>query len=156
MSLSRLKRLLRLPRTERRLLFSALSWLPLTGLCLRVVGLRRTFGWMRRRASVRSAVEGDGPTQDQVRATARMVARACRAMPYRVGCLRSALVLWWLLARRGVACRLLIGVGKPETGFEAHAWVEWGDMVLNDDDGVRERFVPVAWQMADGARYAEK
>ena len=120
---------------------------------MRLLGLRRTHGWMRRRVGVQADPDGDSHAIVDVRATARMVALAVRAMPYRVTCLRASLVLWWLLARRGVPSRLVIGVCKPETGFEAHAWVEWGGLVLNDHDRVRERFVPVDWQAADQGGY---
>jgi hypothetical protein len=45
-----------------------------------------------------------------------------------------------LLRRRGIAGDLRIGVRKEAGRFEAHAWVELGGRVLNDNEDVGERF----------------
>ena len=39
-------------------------------------------------------------------------------------CLECALVLQYLLRRRGVGTRLQIGVRKQEDALEAHAWLD--------------------------------
>jgi hypothetical protein len=51
------------------------------------------------------------------------VAVASRFVP-KATCLVQALAGQALLARRGHAARLHIGVSKPEGRFEAHAWLE--------------------------------
>ena len=42
----------------------------------------------------------------------------------RSGCLRRALVLAWLLGRRGFRARVWIGVARDEETLLAHAWIE--------------------------------
>jgi hypothetical protein len=68
------------------------------------------------------------------------VEAAARRVPGRVSCLHKSLTLWWLLRRRGVGAELRVGVRKPGSRLEAHAWVERDGMVLNDDPDVRQRF----------------
>jgi hypothetical protein len=61
-------------------------------------------------------------------------------------CLQRSVVLWWFLARRGLASDLRIGVRRrPDApsasrSMDFHAWVELDGVVLNDGPDVRERF----------------
>jgi hypothetical protein len=52
-----------------------------------------------------------------------VVGRALRHLPFDSRCLMRSLVLTSLLARRGIASELVIAV-HPESGLQAHAWVE--------------------------------
>jgi hypothetical protein len=54
---------------------------------------------------------------------ARIVRRTLGVLPADSRCLVRSLVLSGLLARRGIAAALVIGV-RTEPDFEAHAWVE--------------------------------
>jgi hypothetical protein len=51
------------------------------------------------------------------------VRRTLDPLPWDSRCLMRSLVLLRMLARRGVVCRLVIGVRPGET-LEAHAWIE--------------------------------
>jgi hypothetical protein len=53
----------------------------------------------------------------------RAVTRTLRVLPADSRCLMQSLVLTGLLARRGIASSLVIGV-RPAEEFGAHAWVE--------------------------------
>lgn len=81
-----------------------------------------------------SASPGAGE-REEARRLGWTVVRALRFLPGDTRCLRRSLVLTRLLARRGIACRLVIGArSQPE--FLAHAWVECGgDPVLSPLDG---------------------
>lgn len=59
----------------------------------------------------------------------RIVAKTLRILPTDTRCLVRSLVLVCLLARRGIASRLVIGV-LPESKFAAHAWVEYAGYPL--------------------------
>ena len=50
-------------------------------------------------------------------------------LPFDSRCLMRSLVLLRMLARRGVSCRLVIGV-RPGNVFEAHAWIEHAGLPL--------------------------
>ncbi len=87
--------------------------------------------------------EPDADARREAWECAHAVSRAARWVP-RASCLTQALVLQRLLARRGYASSLFLGVdraGKPSQtprprakGFEAHAWVEWRGRVLIGGD----------------------
>ena len=49
-------------------------------------------------------------------------------------CLERALVLRAMLVRRGHQATLRIGVRRPGTGLEAHAWVEWDGVAVVDGE----------------------
>jgi hypothetical protein len=79
--------------------------------------------------------------REEARSLGWVVVRALRFLPGDTRCLRRSLVLLQLLARRGIAARLVIGV-RTRPGFLAHAWVECGgDPVLSPLDGSFGRLV---------------
>lgn len=94
--------------------------------------------WLLRRhdlPSVVAALRGAEPlTTDHRRQAlgARLghgIERALRYVPFDARCLVRSLVLLGLLARRGTASTLVIGV-EVEPAFSAHAWVESGGCAL--------------------------
>jgi hypothetical protein len=65
----------------------------------------------------------------------RAAARVLRLLPGDTRCLVRSLVLTQLLARRGIATKLVIGT-RTGPDFLAHAWVEYeGEPVLSPGDG---------------------
>jgi hypothetical protein len=69
------------------------------------------------------------------------VVRTLRLLPTDSRCLMRSLVLTRLLARRGIAGTLVIGVRTGER-FEAHAWVEHsGTPLLDPGDATFRRLV---------------
>lgn len=134
----RLSTLRELSAAQWRLLLAALGLLPLIGLGLRVVGLRRVQVALAR-TRPGSAVDRalDAP---QVDAIARLVAAAARHGPYKARCLSRSLALQWLLRRRGMETDLRVGVRKVAGRLEAHAWLERDDVPLVDLADVRERY----------------
>lgn len=69
-----------------------------------------------------------------------LVCCAARYTPRPATCLIRAMVLWFLLARRGVACDIILGVQKTPHAFEAHAWVEWQGRPLLETADVRRQY----------------
>jgi hypothetical protein len=65
----------------------------------------------------------------------RAVARVLALLPGDTRCLVRSLVLTQLLAKRGIATKLVIGA-RTGPDFLAHAWVEYeGEPVLSPGDG---------------------
>jgi hypothetical protein len=127
----------RLSPAERRLTLAAAGLLPVCALALRLAGLRRAYGWLAGRLPTAPAAHP--PTEPE--RVARAVDRAAGHLPRHASCLVRSLVLWYLLARRGQASELVIGVRRPGRALEAHAWVEVDGRPVNDHPDVRERFV---------------
>jgi hypothetical protein len=65
---------------------------------------------------------------------ARVTSRCLAPLPSDSRCLAQSLVLMALMARRGVASALVIGV-RPGSDFGAHAWVEREGMPLLPSGG---------------------
>ncbi len=72
----------------------------------------------------------------------RAVRRAKRLWPTEVVCLQTALVLHEVLAHRGIATAVRLGVRMSEGDVAAHAWLEVGGWVLDDTPG-HEAFSPL-------------
>ncbi|WP_349043204.1 lasso peptide biosynthesis B2 protein [Agrobacterium sp. SORGH_AS 787] len=57
-------------------------------------------------------------------------------------CLAYSYSLAWMARRQGIPASLVIGVRtKP---FLSHAWVEYGDRVINDDEKLRAKLSTIA------------
>ena len=88
-----------------------------------------------RRSDFQSAVVAlrspDSPVSDGADAErlSRAVSRTLRLLPTDSRCLMQSLVLTDVLARRGIASSLVIGV-TPGPEFAAHAWIEAGGRPL--------------------------
>jgi Transglutaminase-like superfamily len=113
---NRLRKLARLQRAERDLLCRALFAVLVARLALWVLPFKQ----LRSRLDHRLRPIPSEPVERLVWA----VRNAARLIPFAT-CLTQSLALYRLLARAGYPSRIQIGVAKdPETGFQAHAWVE--------------------------------
>jgi hypothetical protein len=129
--IARLARFKALHPHERRFLVSAAARLGLVCLALRPIGLRRLQAWVSRGES------GDRSLPlGEVQALGRLVNIAARHVPWHPSCLARSLVLGWLLQRRGVGSQLRIGVRRVDGCLEAHAWVEYAGLPVNDREDI--------------------
>ena len=112
-----------LPSSDRWVLCQALVLLPVSGLILRMIGLRRTYELAQKAAGVVRDQEG---ADLYVRANriATLIQKAADEGPYHAACLETAVVSGWILARQGIDQQLRIGVRKRRGVVEAHAWLE--------------------------------
>lgn len=95
---------------------------------------RATNAAMRRTAATKEELDATGLETWHV---ARSVWRAKTLLPMHSTCLQTALATQMLFARKGVSSALRVGVASTET--DAHAWVEVGDFIL-DDQRIAHRF----------------
>lgn len=65
-------------------------------------------------------------------------------LPLAPTCLRRSVTLLRELIRVGLAANLHIGVKTVADTVEAHAWVQAGDVVVNDDSAVTKSYVELA------------
>jgi hypothetical protein len=78
---------------------------------------------LRAPRSERNAPLVAGQTLLERRRLARVVIRTLGPLPADTRCLMRSLVLTRMLARRGIACQLVIAV-RPGERFAAHSWLE--------------------------------
>jgi hypothetical protein len=134
----------RLSWSERGFFFLSLLLLPITGVALRILGLRRTqLILLSLTPNPGFPGEVNEPTRnEEALGLARLVKAAATHGPYRANCLKQSLVLWWLLRLRRIESDFRLGVTKSATGMRAHAWVERQGRPLNDREDVAVRFAP--------------
>jgi hypothetical protein len=139
---NRWKRFWNLPRYEKGLLLRASALLPLTNVCLRLAGFRRSKQWLENLGVPGGTAVALSPA-DQLAAAERVARIVSVAERWGLGspsCLERSLVLWRLLRRQGVSAQLHIGARKNNQALEAHAWVECEGIVLNDSDEVHRHY----------------
>jgi hypothetical protein len=95
---------------------------------LKVRRLAGTLAWIRH--SLEAIPADDAADLESVKAIEYAVAMAGAFYPGRAKCLEQSLALYCLLRQRGVAARYCQGV-QPYP-FEAHAWIEYRGLVIND------------------------
>jgi len=87
-----------------------------------------------------------GATVDATRAkeVATAVDAGLAVVPLAPTCLRRSVVLQRELDRLDLASSLHIGLRRGAAGPEAHAWVQVGDAVVNDDPAVTSTYAQLA------------
>jgi hypothetical protein len=135
---------LRLTTADRWTLVQAGFLLPITAVAFRFLGFRRWQATLQRWAGAHPCWACHADTDCAARACriAWLVEVAARFVIGRDSCLAQSLVLCWLLRRRGLEGKLHIGVRKNGDRLQAHAWVVYRHVVLNDGVDVSDPFVP--------------
>lgn len=113
----------RLAPGERVILAEAWGLFLLVGLGLRILSFSRLLALCQPAARSRPRDSTPRLPASLPRLT-WLVEVAGRYAPGKGSCLEQALVVAWLLGRRGVATRLRIGVARRDGRLQAHAWVE--------------------------------
>jgi hypothetical protein len=138
----------RLSGPSRGVALEATAGLAATWLGLRLAGFRRWKGVLVRLSPPRAGRAGQDASWEKsdpiaiARGIARIQEAVSRHLIFHANCLERSLVLWWLLRRRGIPAELRIGARKLAGRFEAHAWVELGNVVLNDSGEEHRHFAP--------------
>ena len=120
--------------TVRWLLVPLLFLLPLTAFSIRLFGFNRIYGFAGRLAGVASKW-GHLPAEPLRRAQqiSQTVIEANRRLSfYQATCLVESLLLWALLRGCGISARFCLGVRTITGPLDAHAWVDYRNVVLND------------------------
>jgi hypothetical protein len=78
-------------------------------------------------------MSGHSAGQEAAREVVAAVDAGLGVLPVAATCLRRSVTLLRELDRRRMGGALHIGVRPGPAGIEAHAWVQAGDDVLNDD-----------------------
>lgn len=152
-----------LSRSERHTLLIAMVWLPLFWFGLRVLGLHRFQTLLLRNSFPLKAGQMQGSPErsrrayherlnlklsrvkletDEIIALANLVNIAARQPFIPVTCLTRSLLLSWMLQQRGIAGQLRIGVRLVQGKLDAHAWVEYQGIPINDQVDVADQFAP--------------
>jgi Transglutaminase-like superfamily len=123
---------------RRALVAEALILLLVARLLIRFVPLRLWRSSLGRRHSTEPATVG--VAWPSVRSVTRAINRAADRSPIAMVCLPRAMATQWMLGRRGVTARFVVGVA-PSAGAGSihalHAWVEINGRVIVGNHGER-------------------
>ena len=105
--------------------------------------------WTLKRHGVRpllARADSTATTRDADRAieVAATVDAALGLLPIAPTCLRRSMTLMRELSRLGLAAALHIGVRTGVQDIEAHAWVQVGDVVVNDEPALISTYTELA------------
>ena len=139
LTLKQIRRFSELKRPARGLFLQAFVFLPLISISVQWFGFCKTKALLQHLLSV---LYGSQNPDAQARAalTAQMVRAAGHSGIGQPNCLKVSLLLWWLLARQGIASDLRVGVRKDGEKFEAHAWVECAGAALNEPETSHQHY----------------
>jgi hypothetical protein len=113
--------------------------LPAIALSLRIRGFRATQEGLQS-FPISRKLKKDGDEGARAQLASRMVNAAARHGWKRATCLEKSLALWWLLLREGIPSSVRIGARKASGRFEAHAWVEWEGVALNEPSDAHRHY----------------
>ena len=144
-TLNRVNRLRQLPRSDLRVLLCALVLVPLTSGMLEILGFRRVYAVLERllRSRRPSMIRDAESHHLRARTMRHLVQRAAAHSPVTACCLPVSIVVWAMLRFEGLPAVLHLGVRSSNQGFKAHAWVESGSVVLDDEPGIWRSFPPL-------------
>lgn len=121
--------------------------LPVISLSLKIRGFRATQESLRRFLAHPLQLLRENPARlladaERTRLTVRMVNAAVHHAWRSSTCLEKSLALWWLLGRQGIASELRVGTRKVQDKFEAHAWVEYQGIAVNEPEQLHQHYAP--------------
>jgi hypothetical protein len=134
-----------LPAHERKIAREAARRLTLTWLGLRTLGFKRIRENAERFPRSTRAITDTSDANPQLiasRMIARLIGSASRHLFFTPNCLVQSLALLEMLRLRGIPAELRVGARHESGAFEAHAWVEFAGIVLNDVPGEHHHFTP--------------
>lgn len=118
--------------------------LPLMRLSLRLLGYRRSrtgLLWFSPTPSLHS--QHSEMALQRARRLAQYVNTASRRGFIRPTCLERSLLLWWWLRWMGIPTQICSGVRKYNSSVDAHAWLEYGGVVVNDRSDIAGQYMPL-------------
>jgi hypothetical protein len=133
-------RILALEAHDWRVLAEGVWWLVALRAALWVVPVRRLAPWCGRVHATTGA--GARARHVDVERLVRLLEAVARRIPG-TACLPRSLALTRMLAVRGIASDLRMGVRAEHGRLTAHAWVERLGQPINDAPGVRNEFDPL-------------
>jgi hypothetical protein len=133
----KLRKAFQISASEWLLVIQAMGWFAVVEFGLRVLKLKTLLALLQN--DRRTEREGCERTPTSPERVGYCVEVASRLHPLRPTCLKKALVLFALLARRGVKARVVVGTAKSDGKLDAHAWIEHeGRVILGGP--ARERY----------------
>jgi hypothetical protein len=145
-----LQRYRKLAPDARRMFQRAVFLLPRIAISLRIRGFGKTRDALQQKLRLsRQPQRSDERASEAVQLTCCMVSAAAHHGAIQPTCLGESLALWFLLKEQGIDSALRIGVRKEARKFEAHAWVEYAGVALNQREERHHHYSAFEAPLAD-------
>jgi len=132
---ARISKFLDLTRGNWAVFFSSILLLPSVSISLSTLGYKRTKALLMRFTYVDAPHPRTKVSDfEKAKTIAQLVGIVARYNLFNTSCLRRSLVTWYLLERRSITSRLVIGVNKHDGEFCAHAWLTVNGITLAEND----------------------
>ena len=139
--MERVHKFFQLPPNERLILAQALGLFILVELALRILSFQYLLN-LSKKIVPRRKDDSALTLVPSIMRLSWLVEVAGRYAPVKATCLKRALVLSWLLGRRGTKTELRMGVARYDGKLTAHAWLQCdGHVVFGHHE--RERYEPL-------------
>lgn len=137
-----LNKLKLLSQKERNLFLKSVLLLPVIHVALLLLGYHRLRGVMDNLIPLKPIDKPFSETEILQRGQkiTRMVSFAAQHGFNEASCLRRSLLVWGYLLREGIQSDICFGVRMSNRKLEAHAWIEYNRVIVNDSVDVHERF----------------
>ena len=145
----RLRRFSGLPRPAKLLFVKVCLLQPWITLSLRLRGFKATRRMLQGLCGAVIPAPVEAESDIQTKLVSRMVLAAAKHSLFPSTCLERSLMIWWLLALRGITAQLRIGVKKSADKFEAHAWVERDGMAVGDPNETHLHYAAFAKEFSE-------
>jgi hypothetical protein len=123
-----------LPADEQRLLLALMAALPGIALLVRTRGVTGTVRLLERSSRGSGQRPADATDTHAAQRLAELASIAGRRGVLTATCLPQALLIEWILRRRGLSPELRVGVRKQADALDAHAWVELHGVALGQTE----------------------
>ncbi len=133
------RQFLRLSSKQKRFVSRTVFILPITYVGLELLGYQRLFSMIRHF----TRVDRVAPRPEKLSAYPPLFNAVARRCPLPMKCLGRSVTLSWLLRLEGIDATVQIGVRKHQHDLDAHAWVQCGDLIINDAEDVAERYIRI-------------
>lgn len=139
--MERIHKFFQLPPNERFILAQAWGLFLLVDLALRILSFQYLLN-LSKKIVPRRKDDSALALVPSVMRLSWLVEVAGRYAPVKATCLKRALVLSWLLGRRGTQTELRMGVARHDGSLKAHAWLNLdGQVILGHHEG--EHYEPL-------------
>lgn len=136
------RRFAQLTGSDRSIVLRTAFLLVATWLALRVAGFRRWHNFLNGVSPHSAGIASPEAALAQALHVTRLSSSCAHHFFLWTNCLERAMVLQFLLRRRGLPAELRFGARKQAARLEAHAWVACFGVPLNEDQGEHRHFLP--------------
>jgi hypothetical protein len=140
--LNKLAKLEQLSLRDRKYFISSVILLPIINLALNTLGYHRSRAVLEKIIPV--AMVEQRLNDEEILQTANEISFVVSIVAqqgfYKATCLRKTLLTSLFLRREGIQCQIFFGVRMNDRRPEAHAWLEYKGIVVNDIAEIREAF----------------